>query len=89
MISPVDGWLNHDDHDDHDDHDAGGFMGKMLVIGGLVIAFIGLLVMIGVPLGRLPGDISYSKGNTRFYFPVVTCVVLSILFTIVMALLRR
>ena len=64
-------------------------MGKFLVIGGLVIAFIGVLVMIGVPLGRLPGDISYAKGNTRFYFPVVTCLVLSILFSILMALLRR
>jgi hypothetical protein len=64
-------------------------MGKLLVIAGLVIAFIGVLVMIGVPLGRLPGDISYSKGNTRFYFPIVTCVVLSVLFTLLIALLRR
>ena len=64
-------------------------MGKLLVIGGLVIAFIGVLVMIGAPLGRLPGDISYARGNTRFYFPVVTCLVLSVLFSILMALLRR
>jgi hypothetical protein len=64
-------------------------MGKLLVIGGLVIAFIGVLVMIGVPFGRLPGDISYARGNTRFYFPVVTCLVLSVLFSILMALLRR
>jgi hypothetical protein len=64
-------------------------MGKLLVIGGLVIAFIGVLVMIGVPLGRLPGDISSARGNTRFYFPVVTCLVLSVLFSILMALLRR
>ena len=64
-------------------------MGKLLVIGGLVIAFIGVLVMIGVPLGRLPGDISYARGNTRFYFPVVTCLVLSVLFSLLLALLRR
>jgi len=64
-------------------------MGKLLVIGGLAIAFIGVLVMIGVPLGRLPGDISYARGNTRFYFPVVTCLVLSVLFSLLMALLRR
>ena len=64
-------------------------MGKLLVITGLVIALIGVLIMIGIPLGRLPGDISYSRGNTRFYFPIVTCLVLSVLFTLLMALLRR
>ena len=64
-------------------------MGKFLVVGGLVIAGIGLLIMLGVPLGRLPGDISYQRGNTRFYFPIVTCLLLSVLFTIIMALLRR
>ena len=45
--------------------------------------------MLGVPLGRLPGDISYQRGNTRFYFPIVTCLLLSVLLTIIMALLRR
>jgi hypothetical protein len=64
-------------------------MGKVLFIAGLVIAGLGLLVMLGVPLGRLPGDISYERGNTRFYFPIVTCLVLSVLFTILMAFLRR
>jgi hypothetical protein len=64
-------------------------VGKFLVVGGLVIAAIGLLIMLGVPWGRLPGDISYQRGNTRFYFPIVTCLLLSVLFTIIMALLRR
>ena len=64
-------------------------MGRLLFIIGLLIAGIGLLIMLGVPLGRLPGDISYERGNTRFYFPIVTCLVLSVLFTIIMALLRR
>ena len=64
-------------------------MGKFLFIGGLIIAGLGLLVMLGVPLGRLPGDITYERGNTRIYFPIVTCLVLSVLFTIIMALLRR
>lgn len=64
-------------------------VGKLLVIAGLVIAAVGVLIMLGVPLGRLPGDISYERGNTRFYFPIVTCLLLSVLFTIVMALLRR
>jgi hypothetical protein len=64
-------------------------MGKFLFVGGLIIAGLGLLVMLGVPLGRLPGDITYERGNTRIYFPIVTCLVLSVLFTIIMALLRR
>lgn len=64
-------------------------MGKFLFVGGLIIAGIGLLIMLGVPLGRLPGDISYERGNTRFYFPIVTSLLLSVIITIILALLRR
>ena len=64
-------------------------MGKLLVIVGLLIAFVGLLVMLGVPIGRLPGDISYRRGNTTFYFPIVTSIVVSILLTLLLAFLRR
>ena len=64
-------------------------MGKLLVIVGLVVAFVGLLVMLGVPIGRLPGDISYRRGNTTFYFPIVTSIVASILLTLLLAFLRR
>ena len=64
-------------------------MGRLLLVGGLVIAAIGLLVMAGVPLGRLPGDIVIRRGNTTVYLPIVTCLVLSVVFTIVMSILRR
>jgi hypothetical protein len=64
-------------------------MGKLLFVGGLIVAGIGLLIMLGVPLGRLPGDISYERGNTRFYFPIVTSILLSVIITIILALLRR
>ena len=64
-------------------------MGKVLLIGGLLIAVLGALMMLGLPLGRLPGDITIRRGNGTFYFPIVTCLVLSVLFTLVMALLRR
>ena len=64
-------------------------MGKLLVLGGLLIAGIGALIMLGVPLGRLPGDIVVRRGNSTFYFPLVTCLILSVVFTLVMALLRR
>ncbi len=64
-------------------------MGKLLVISGLIIAGIGVLVMMGLPLGRLPGDITLRRGNATFYFPLVTSILLSILLTLLFAFLRR
>jgi uncharacterized protein HemY len=64
-------------------------MGKLLLIIGLLIAGIGLLVMMGVPIGRLPGDISYRRGNTTFYFPLATSIIASIVLTLLLMLLRR
>jgi len=64
-------------------------MGKLLVVVGLIIAGIGLLVMLGVPVGRLPGDITVRRGNFTFYFPLVTSIIASILLTLLLALLRR
>jgi hypothetical protein len=64
-------------------------MGKMLVVVGLGIAGLGLLVMIGVPFGRLPGDVYMRRGNFTFYFPLVTSIVVSILLTLILALFRR
>ena len=64
-------------------------MGKALVIIGLLIALAGVLVMMGVPIGRLPGDIAYERGNTRFYFPLTTSILASVVLTVLMWLLRR
>lgn len=64
-------------------------MGRVLLIIGLVIAAIGLLVMMGLPLGRLPGDVTYRRGNTTFYFPLATSILLSIILTMLFALMRR
>jgi Protein of unknown function (DUF2905) len=64
-------------------------VGKILLLVGLVIAGIGLLIMAGVPFGRLPGDIVIRRGSGTFYFPIVTSIVLSIILTLVLALLRR
>jgi Protein of unknown function (DUF2905) len=64
-------------------------VGKFLLLVGLVIAGIGLLMMAGVPFGRLPGDIVIRRGSGTFYFPIVTSIVLSIILTLVLALLRR
>ena len=64
-------------------------MGKALIVIGLVIAAIGVLVQFGVPLGRLPGDIVVRRGQSAFYFPIVTCIILSVLLSLVGMLLRR
>ena len=64
-------------------------MGKTLVLIGLGIAGLGLLVMLGVPFGRLPGDFQVRRGNFSFYFPLATSIVLSILLTLLFALFRR
>jgi hypothetical protein len=67
-------------------------LGKMLLIGGLIIATFGLLLMTAsrIPfLGNLPGDIAIQRGNFSFFFPIVTCIVLSAVLTIVLNLFRR
>jgi hypothetical protein len=68
-------------------------LGRFLVVGGLVLAAIGLLVLaaerFGVRLGRLPGDVAIERGNLRFYFPIVTSIVASVVLTLVLWLLGR
>ena len=59
------------------------------MVVGLVIAGVGLLIMSGVPIGRLPGDISIRRGNFTFYFPLATSIIASILLTLLLTLLRR
>ena len=64
-------------------------MGRLLVFIGLATAAIGLLVMLGTPIGRLPGDFAYRRGNFTFYFPLATSIVLSILLTLVLSVFFR
>lgn len=67
-------------------------IGKILVAVGLVTAAIGALLWVGVGrnwFGQLPGDIHYSRGNFSFHFPVITCVLISVILTILLWLFRR
>jgi hypothetical protein len=67
-------------------------IGKVLVIVGLLIAILGALLWSGIGrgwLGRLPGDINSSRDNFSFHFPIVTCLVVSIVLTILLWLFRR
>ncbi len=66
--------------------------GKILILFGLIIILVGLLMTytnIGKFLGKLPGDINIKKGNTSFHFPVVTCLLISIILTIIINLILR
>jgi hypothetical protein len=64
-------------------------MGKTLVFIGLGVAALGLVMMLGVPIGRLPGDIYVKRPGFQFYFPLTTSIILSIILTLIFALFRR
>jgi hypothetical protein len=64
-------------------------MGKILIVVGLLIAAVGLLVSLGLPIGRLPGDFTVRRGNFTFYFPLATSIVASIVLTLLMMFLTR
>ncbi len=67
-------------------------LGKMLVIAGLLLAALGVLLWTGFGrtwLGRLPGDLHYSRGNFSFYFPAMTCLLLSLLLTLILWLFKK
>ena len=68
-------------------------MGRTLILLGVILVFLGVLFTLGerlpVKLGRLPGDIVYKGKNTSFYFPWVTCLLLSAVVSGVFWLLGR
>ena len=64
-------------------------VGKTLLLVGLGIAGIGLLIMFGLPIGRLPGDFYVRRGNFSFYFPLATSIIFSIILTLILAFFRR
>ena len=68
-------------------------LGRMLILAGLVLIAAGvvvtLLARLPLPLGRLPGDIRIQGKNGLFYFPIVTCLLLSAIFSLVMWIFRR
>jgi len=66
-------------------------MSRFLIVLGLVIAAIGVLwpLLSRLGLGRLPGDIAIQRGSFSFYFPLVTCIVISVLLSAVFWLFNR
>ena len=66
-------------------------IGKLLVFFGIAIVLLGILLWLGLGnwMGKLPGDIRIERGNSGFYFPIVTCIVISILLSLIFSLFRR
>jgi hypothetical protein len=69
-------------------------LGKLLIIAGLVLFAVGLLLHYShflsfLGLGRLPGDIKFRRGHFSFYFPLTTCILLSILLSLIVYIFRK
>ena len=68
-------------------------LGKLLLVVGSVIIVIGAVLLLAgkfhLPLGRLPGDIVYRGKNTVFYFPIVTCILISVILSLIFWLFGR
>ena len=67
-------------------------IGRVLVIIGVIVALAGLVMWTGLMpkwLGRLPGDVRIERGNFSLYFPIVTCIIVSVILTLIFSLFRR
>lgn len=67
-------------------------IGKFLVVIGIAILVFGIILWSGIGagfVGKLPGDIRIERGNSVFYFPIITCIIISIVLSLVLYLFRR
>ena len=66
-------------------------MGRMLITAGVILLIAGILVSVGgrIGLGKLPGDFFFQRGNTSFYFPLATSLVISLVLTLLLNLFLR
>jgi hypothetical protein len=64
-------------------------MSRFLIVAGILLIVVGLLVRAGLPIGRLPGDVVIRRGGTTFYLPIVTCLVVSVVLSLLGVLFRR
>jgi hypothetical protein len=67
-------------------------LGKFVVVIGVVVTLVGLVMWSGFApkwLGRLPGDIRIEREHSAFYFPIVTCIILSIVLSLLLSIFRR
>jgi hypothetical protein len=67
-------------------------LAKVLIIGGIILIIFGGIVMFSgrIPwLGKLPGDIHIKKDGFSFYFPITTCIIISIILTLIFRFIKR
>ncbi|MCX7704974.1 MAG: DUF2905 domain-containing protein [bacterium] len=64
-------------------------MAKILIAIGILLILVGVAFHFKFPFGKLPGDFSYHRDNFHFYFPLTTCIILSILLTLLLMLFTR
>ncbi len=69
-------------------------IGKILLFAGIALVLIGGVILLldrfpGLPIGRLPGDFSWKRGDTQIHFPLATMVVISIILTVVVNLILK
>ncbi|MBT5706596.1 MAG: DUF2905 domain-containing protein [Verrucomicrobia bacterium] len=67
-------------------------LGKVLIVVGLIISSVGILLTTGIGrnwLGRLPGDVNWSQGPVSFHFPIMTCLIISVILSLLMWFFRR
>jgi hypothetical protein len=64
-------------------------MGRTLIVVGLLIAAVGFLITMGLPIGRLPGDFTVRRGSFTFYFPLASSLLASVVLTLLFMFLGR
>jgi hypothetical protein len=64
-------------------------LGRFLILAGLLIAGVGVLMTLGLPIGRLPGDFTFRRGTFSFYFPLATSILVSLVLTLIMMFFGR
>ena len=64
-------------------------MGRTLILIGVVIVGVGVLISLGVPIGRLPGDIMIDRPGFRFFFPLTTMVIISVVISLILMFFRK
>jgi Protein of unknown function (DUF2905) len=66
-------------------------VGRLLLVAGIIVAALGGFLALGgrLPFGRLPGDISIQGQNSGFFFPIVSCIVISVVLTVVLNIVIR
>lgn len=67
-------------------------LGRFLIVAGVILVIVGAVFLLAPKLpwlGHLPGDISYKRGNFSFYFPLGTCILISVILTLIMYLFRK